>query len=74
MRFLPKQIRGWKLHFKRISEKRSPGVITLKYDAAATKNGSCAEYEITDTMVLPPANPQLRPILVVDPNGVKACR
>jgi hypothetical protein len=69
-----KEIRGWKLHFRRISEKRSPGVTTLKYEAVAKKNGSCAEYQIADTMVLPPPNPQMPPILVVDPNGVKACR
>jgi hypothetical protein len=69
-----KEIREWKLHFKRISEKRSPGVVTLKYEVVAKKNGSCAEYEITDTMTSPPPNPQMPPILVVDPNGVKACR
>jgi len=69
-----KEIRGWKLHFKRISEKRSPGVVTLKYQAVAKKNGSCADYQITDTMTFPPPNPQMPPILVVDPNGVKACR
>lgn len=69
-----KQIRGWKLHFKRISEERSPGVLTLKYEAIAKKNGSCADYQITDTMTFPPPNPQMPPILVVDSNGVKACR
>jgi hypothetical protein len=69
-----KEIRGWKLHFKRISEKRLPGVITLKYEAIAKKNSSCADYEITDTMPLTPANPQVKPILVVDSNGVRACR
>ena len=67
-----KEIRGWKLHFKRISEKRSPGVLTLKYEAVAKKNGSCADYEITDTFPFPPN--YIRPILVVDPNGVKACK
>lgn len=67
-----KEIRGWKLHFKRISEKRSSGVLTLKYEAVAKKNGSCADYEITDTFPFPPN--YIRPILVVDPNGVKACR
>jgi len=69
-----KEVRGWKLHFKRISQKQSPGVMTLKYEAVAKKNGSCAAYEITDTMPFPPANPQMKPILLVDPNGVKACR
>jgi hypothetical protein len=63
-----KEIRGWKLHFKRISEKRFPGVITLEYEAVAKKNSSCADYEITDTMPLTPANPQMKPILVVDSN------
>jgi len=40
----------------------------------AKRNGSCSEYQITDTMPLPPVNVQIRPILVVDPDGVKACR
>jgi hypothetical protein len=69
-----KGVRGWKLHFERISEKRSPGVVTLKYEAVAKKNGLCAEYQITDTMTFPPPNPQMPPILVVDPNGVRACQ
>lgn len=59
---------------QRISQQRSPGVMTVKYEAVAKKNGSCAEYQITDTMPFPPNKVQLRPILVVDPNGVKACR
>jgi len=69
-----KEIRGWKLHFQRIAQQRSPGVITLKYQAVAKKNGSCAHYQITDTMPFPPNNVQLKPILVVDPNGLKSCR
>jgi hypothetical protein len=69
-----KEIRGWKLRFKRIAQERSPGVITLKYQAVAKKNGSCAHYQITDTMIFPPNNVQLKPILVVDPNGVNSCR
>ena len=67
-----KEIRGSKLHFNQTSEKRSPGVTTLNYEVVAKKNGSCAEYRITDTMS--PLNSQIKPILVVDPNGVKACR
>lgn len=73
-RWRTKEIRGWKLHFKRISQKQSTGVMTVKYEAVARKNGSCAEYQITNTMPFPPNNVQLKPILVVDPNGVKACR
>lgn len=69
-----KEIRGWKLHFKRISEERSPGVITLKYVAVAKKNGLCADYQITNTMTFPPPNPQMPPILVIDRNGVKPCK
>ena len=69
-----KEIRGWKLHFKRSGQRRTPGVITLKYNAVAKKNESCAEYAITDTMPSPPSNPQIKPILVVDLLGVKACR
>jgi hypothetical protein len=69
-----KEVRGWKLHFKRISQKQSPGVMILMYEATAKRNGSCAEYRITDTTTFPPSNPQMSPILVVDPNGVKTCR
>jgi hypothetical protein len=69
-----KEIRGWKLRFSRISESRSPGVMILKYQAIAKKNGSCAEYQISDTIVVPPFNPQIKPILVVEPSDVKACR
>jgi len=47
-----KEIRGWKLHFKRIGEKRSPGVITHKYEAVARKNGWCADYEIADRLLI----------------------
>jgi hypothetical protein len=69
-----KEIRGWKLHFKRISQKQSPGIIAVKYQAVAKKSGSCADYGITDTMPLPPANPQMKRILVVEPSGLRACR
>ena len=69
-----KEIRGWSLHFKRVSEKRGVGILTRQYEAVAKKNGSCAEYQITDTMPVQPNNVQLKPILVVDPGGVKACR
>jgi hypothetical protein len=67
-----KEIRSWKLHFKRISEERSAGVLTLKYRAVAKKNGSCAEYEITDAFPFPPN--YLKPILVVNPGGLSTCR
>src|SRR5258708_3469911 len=41
-----KGIRGWSLRFKRVSEKRGVGILTLQYQAIAKKNGSCAEYQI----------------------------
>jgi hypothetical protein len=55
------------LHFKRIRRQH-----TVKYQAVGKKNGSCADYQTTKTM--PSNNVQLKPILVVDPNGVKSCR
>jgi hypothetical protein len=69
-----KEIRGWSLRFKRVSEKRGLGILTRQYRAVAKKNGSCAEYQITDTMLLTPGNVQIKPILVVEPSGVMACR
>jgi hypothetical protein len=69
-----KEVRGWSLHFKRVSEKRGLGIHTRQYRAVAQKNGSCVEYQITDTMPFQPNNVQIKPILVVEPSGVKACR
>ena len=69
-----KEIRGWSLHFKRVSEKRGACILTRQYRAVAQKPGYCAEYQITDTMPLQPNNVQIKPILVVKPSGVRACR
>src|SRR5262245_47776555 len=68
-----REIRGWRLHFRQIGEQRSPGLMSLKYEAAAKKNGQCAGYQITDTGPTSP-NTQIPHVLVVDPNGVKPCR
>jgi hypothetical protein len=65
-------IRGWKLRFHRVGESRSPGVVTLRYEAIARNTGACAMYQVTDTIVLPPPNPQLKPVLAVRPTG--SCR
>jgi hypothetical protein len=73
-RWRTKEIRGWSLKFKRLSEKRAPGVMFLEYQAFARKNGSCAEYRIVETLLTAPPNPQIRPGLAVEPEGVKACR
>ena len=62
------------LKFKRLSETRFPGIITLKYQALAQNNGMCVECHITDTMPSPPNNVQVKPILVIEPSGVMACR
>lgn len=70
-----KEIRGWSLHLKRVSEKRGVGILTRRYRAVAKKNGSCAAYRITDTIPFPePVNVQIKPILVVEPGDVTACR
>jgi|SRR5579885_296245 hypothetical protein len=69
-----KQIRGWSLKFKRLSEQRNAGILIRRYRAVAKKNGQCAEYLIVDTMPFPPVNVQIKPSLTVEPNGVKACR
>jgi hypothetical protein len=47
-----REIRGWSLKFKRLSETRFPGIITLKYQALAQNNGMCVECHITDTNAL----------------------
>ena len=69
-----KEIRGWSLRFKRVSEKRGLGILTGQYRAVAKRNGSCAEYQITYTIPVQPNNVQIKPILVVEPSGVRACR
>ena len=60
-----REIRGWKLKFKRESEERYPGVRITHESAYASKNGVCARYRITNTMIIPP-NVQVRPSLVVE--------
>lgn len=68
-----REIRGWTLRFKRVKELRNVGVLTLEYRVLAKKAGSCAEYQVTDTMPIP-GNAQIQPILVVDAGGVRTCR
>jgi hypothetical protein len=68
-----RDVRGWSLRFKRVKESRNVGVLTLQYRVLAEKAGSCAEYQVTDTMPIP-GNVQIQPILVVDPGAVHACR
>jgi len=52
-----------------VSEKKGIGILTRQYRAVAQKNGSCADYQITDTMPVPPVNVQMRLTLVVDPSA-----
>lgn len=69
-----KQIRGWSLKFKRVSEERNASILIRRYRTVAKKNDQCAEYLIVDTVPFPPVNVQIKPSLTVEPNGVKACR
>lgn len=70
------EVRGWALKFKRLHHERGVGILTLRYQATARKDGRCAEYQIVDTRVLPPPNPQIKieSSIHVEPSGVKACR
>ena len=69
-----KEIRGWSLKFKHVSDSRLLGALTVQYQAVAKKNGSCAAYLITERLPLPPVNVQIKPTLVVEPTGVTPCR
>ena len=69
-----KEIRGWSLKFKHLSDSRLLGAMTIQYRAVARKNGSCAAYLFTERMPLPPVNVQIKPMLVVELGGVAACR
>ena len=68
-----KEVRGWKLHFKRTADEKLIGVMVTKYQAVAKKGGVCAEYGITNTLPLPP-NVQIKPSLVVEASSVRSCR
>ena len=52
-----KEIRGWTLKFSHTGDEKYIEVLITKYRAIAKRNGSCAEYQITDTMIVPPTNP-----------------
>jgi hypothetical protein len=69
-----KEVRGWSLRFKRIADERLVGVVIKKYQVVAKMSGVCAEYEITDTFAFPPNSVQIKPILVVEPSGIRSCR
>jgi hypothetical protein len=69
-----KEIRGWTLEFSHVHDEKYVGVLIAKYRAVAKKNGSCAEYQISDTMIFTLPTPQMKPMLVIEPSGVKACR
>jgi hypothetical protein len=73
-RWRVKEIRGWTVRFSHERHDKYVGVQIAKYHAVAKKNGVCAEYQITDTMIFTLPNPQMKPMLVVEPTGVKACR
>jgi len=68
-----KEVRGWSLRFKRVCERRGLAILTREYRVSAKKNGSCAEYQITDTMPLPPFNVPVKPAVIVEPGGLIAC-
>jgi hypothetical protein len=74
-RWRVKQIRGWEIHFKRISAKKTDGVRKTTYDARAKKNGSSALYLVTETMApMGMPTPNMRwPIVVVEPKGLMSC-
>jgi hypothetical protein len=71
-----KQVRGWEIHFKRISTTKTAGVRKTTYDARAKKSGSCAHYLVTETMPpMPAPTPNMHwPIVVVEPKGLISCR
>jgi hypothetical protein len=75
-RWRVKQIRGWEIHFKRVSATKTAGVRKTTYDARAKKSGSCAHYLVTETMPpIPAPTPNMRwPIVVVEPKGLMSCR
>lgn len=69
-----KEIRGWKLRFRRVGDEKHVGVRILKYQAVAERNKICAEYQITDVQPTAPPNVQIKPSLVVEPGDTKSCR
>jgi len=68
------KVRGWTLEFSHVQDEKYTGVVIAKYLAVAKKNGLCAEYHIADTVIFTQPNPQMKPMLVVDSEGLKACR
>jgi hypothetical protein len=69
-----REIRGWALKFRRLSEKEDVGVMTRRYLVVAKKGGSCSEYQVTDMGPSFGGNAQIRPILNVEARGVGNCR
>lgn len=69
-----REIRGWSLRFKRLSETRTAAILARNYRVVARQEGACAEYRIRETAPMPPMNTQIRPSLAVEEAGVRRCR
>jgi hypothetical protein len=68
-----KEIRGWKLHFKRLTDLGDEYVLILDYQVIAQKSGVCAGYEITDRIPLKPM-PGVKESVVVEPTPPNPCQ
>jgi hypothetical protein len=69
-----REIGGWALKFRRLSEKKDVGVRTRRYLVIAKKGKSCAEYRVTDIAPFGGAEAQIRPVLSVEPRGIGNCQ
>lgn len=69
-----REVRGWELKFKQLSQKGGSYAVTTKTRVIARKDGSCAEYLVTDTVLLSSPSPSLGPALYADQvAGLRAC-
>lgn len=68
-----RDIRGWRLSFKRLSQSAGPVATSTKTRVTARHGSTCAAYLVTDTVVF--GNPRVKPVLHVEPlGGAQPCR
>ena len=72
--FTVKEIRGWNIHFKHVTDERLGWLIRKKYRATAEKAGECQGYSIIQVIPVGPSPHYVKPGVQVEAAGRVPCK
>lgn len=80
-RWRVREVRGWAIKFKKLSEDSGgygtillgPVPVTKKYRVRATKNNWCSEYRLSERIPAPPFDQNVKASIEVESATSKAC-